>query len=739
MIPFELRRPRHRLVALVAALLLAGCAAQKLHDDGMQQITEGKVGPALLSLRKAAEMDPGNARYRIDFLTQRALATQGVLNKADDARTAGRLDEAAQRYREALTLDDANERAQRGALLVQEQRRAENVIQQAERSLKAGQNDAALDLLRRGVKDMPGNPALAAQLRTLEERNETERAARERQQMATSAFRRPVSLQFRDANLKMVFEALSRTASVNIILDRDVKSDLKTTIYVKDASVEDTIDLILLQNQLEKRVLNQNTLFVYPSTAAKQKEYNELKVRSFQLSNIDAAYVANMIKSLLKTKDIVTDARSNTLVMRDTAEAIAVAEKLVAANDVPDPEVMLEVQVLEVSADRLSNLGIKWPETFGLATPKSALTLGGLKDLTRNDLLASPLGISLNLMLQDTETNILASPRIRVRNKDKAKILVGDKVPVITNLISPQQAGQNSVITGSIQYIDVGIKLEVEPQVYADGDVGIKINLEVSNIAKTITTESGVAYQIGTRSAQTSLRLKDGETQVLAGLINDQDRSTASKVPGLGQVPIAGRLFSSNNGASTKSEIVLSITPRIIRPQTLPDARFGDVWSGTESVVREKPLRLDPIGAARGGAGAEMPALAPASPSAGPTAAPATGPKAGGAGGSTILNSGRPAIDVPEAKTTTGAPGTAATTTGGAEAGGTGTAPVTAAPPVAGGAGTGTGTSPPPAPSPRRGVAPASIQPGRAMSPAAPSAPPGAAPPPAEAPAADQG
>jgi general secretion pathway protein D len=720
--PNELRRPRHRLVALMATLLLAGCAAQQLHDDGMRQIGDGKVGPALQSLRKASEMDPGNARYRIDYLTQRTLATQAVLAKADDARTAGRLDEAAQRYRDALALDDANERAQRGAALVQDQRRADNVIQQAERAQKAGQTDAALDLLKRGVRDIPGNASLAAQLRIAEERVESERAARERQQLATSAFRRPVTLQFRDANLKMVFEALSRTASVNIILDRDVKSDLKTTIYVKDASVEDTIDLILLQNQLEKRVLNQNTLFVYPSTPAKQKEYNELKVRSFQLSNIDAAYAANIVKSLLKTKDIVTDARSNTMVMRDTAEAIAVAEKIVAANDVPDPEVMLEVQVLEVSADRLSNLGIKWPETFGLATPKSALTLGDLKGLTRDSLLASPLGINLNLMLQDTETNILASPRIRARNKEKAKILVGDKVPVITNLITPQQAGQNSVITGSIQYIDVGIKLEVEPQVYNDGDVGIKINLEVSNIVKTLTTESGVAYQIGTRSAQTSLRLKDGETQVLAGLISDQDRSTASKVPGLGQVPIAGRLFSSNNGNSSKSEIVLSITPHIIRPQTLPEARFGDVWSGTESVVREKPLRLDPIGAVRGGAGAEMPALAPASPTS-----PATGPKAGGAGGSTILNSARPPIDVPEAKPAAaaaagGTPAAGTSAGAGAPAGGAGTPPVVGAAPSVG-----TGAAEPP--SPRRGNAPPSIQPGRAMSPAAPSAPPGTAPP----------
>jgi general secretion pathway protein D len=727
-----------RLATLAAALWLAGCAAQQHNGDGMKLLHEGKVAEGLQNLRKASELEPNNARYRIDYLTQRELATQAVLSKADDARASGRLDEAADGYRQALQLDPGNERAQRGARLAVEQRKADAAIAQADKYAKAGQTESAQDVLRRAAKDLPGNASVQAQLKAQDDRIESDRAARERAQAAQSAFRKPVSLQFRDANLKMVFEALSRTANVNIILDRDVKSDLKTTIYVKDASVEDTIDLILLQNQLEKRVLNNNTLFVYPATAPKQKEYSELKVRSFQLSNIEAAHVANIIKSLLKTKDIVTDARTNTLVMRDTADAIAVAEKLVAANDVPDPEVMLEVQVLEVSADRMSNLGIKWPDAFSVSTPKNAVTVGDYKALTRNDLVVSSLGVALNLMLQDTETNILASPRIRTRNKEKARILVGDKVPVITNLLTPQQAGATSVITGSIQYVDVGIKLEVEPQVYVDGDVGIKINLEVSNIAKTITTDSGIAYQIGTRSAQTSLRLKDGETQVLAGLINDQDRSTASKVPGLGQVPVAGRLFSSNNGNATKSEIVLSITPHIIRPQTLPEARTGDVWSGTESVVREKPLRLDPIGAARSGNLADMPALAPSGAGAPGTAGapapqPATAPKAGGAGGSTILNASRAPID---------AAGPAAAPAADATGAGTGTGRAAGSPvPAAGGvmAGSGTGAStPPPVISPRR-PAPASIQPGRAMAPAAPSAPAGTAPPAPPAAPADEG
>ena len=228
---------------------------------------------------------------------------------------------------------------------------------------------------------------------------------------------------------------------------------------------------------------------------------------------------------------------------------------------------------------------------------------------------------------------------------------------------------------------------------------------------------------------------------MLAGLINDQDRSTASKVPGLGQVPVAGRLFSSNNGNATKSEIVLSITPHIIRPQTLPEARNGDVWSGTESIVREKPLRLDPIGAARSGSGVEMPALAPSNRQDQAAAQPESAPKAGGAGGSRILSGDRPGID------SAPAPAAAASAAAGSAPGRAGTSTTFGSVSAAGAAtpayGTGNGTSPGSSPVPttplNRGVAPPTVRPGRAMAPAGPSSPAGTAPPAPPPPAADGG
>jgi general secretion pathway protein D len=265
---------------------------------------------------------------------------------------------------------------------------------------------------------------------------------------------------------------------------------------------------------------------------------------------------------------------------------------MVADQDIADPEVMLEVEVLEISRTRLSEIGIKFPNQLTLTAPGATATTGptleALRHINANNILTSPpLAVTLNLLLQDGDSNLLASPRIRARNREKAKIMIGDRVPVITNAVTPVTTG-NPVITGSVQYLDVGLKLEV--------------------------VQSGtLAYQIGTRNTSTVLRLKDGETQILAGLINDEDRNSASKVPALGQLPVLGRLFSSHKDDTAKTEIVLSITPRIVGNNRIPDAREVEYWSGTESTLRSNPLLMKPLGSVAlsgtGNASAAMPAM----------------------------------------------------------------------------------------------------------------------------------
>ncbi|MDO8251736.1 MAG: secretin N-terminal domain-containing protein [Rhodoferax sp.] len=627
-------------------LVLAGCAGTRYHNDGLRLMSEGKRDEGLTLLQTASNMEPGNAEFRIDMLKATSAYAEEMMQRANDAIAKGNFAEARQLYAKALKLDPANAQARRRLAGIELDARTARLVAESERMLREGRMDAARDKVNTALVENPGNQGAQRQLALINEEAEKIRDALAEKLAAQSIMNKPVTLQFRDANLRMVFEALSRTTGLNVILDRDVRADLKTTIFVKDAAVEDTVDLILLQNQLEKRAVNANTLFIYPATPAKQKEYQDLQVRTFQITNADVKYLQTVLKTVLKVKDVSVDERTNTLVMRDTPDAIAVAAKVIAAHDVAEPEIMLEVEVLEVSHDRLSNLGIQFPDSLTLSTPtpEGGLTLGALRALSSSDLQVSPLSLGINLKLQDTDTNILASPRIRARNKEKARILIGDRVPIITNTVTPVQSG-SGVVTGSVQYQDVGLKLEFEPQVYNEQEVGIRIALEVSSIVREIAGPNGsLAYQIGTRNANTVVRLLDGETQILGGLISSGDRNTASKIPGLGHLPTVGRLFGNNNGSVNKTEIVLSITPHILRPPALLDASVRNVFSGTEGNMRQRALQLDPIGTARvesttGAAQAPVPARgapgrlqpAPARAPAAPIPAPVEAPGATGA------------------------------------------------------------------------------------------------------------
>lgn len=580
---------------LLAAALLAGCAGYAQHREGMALMKAGQAEQGLAKLAEATEAAPGNLGYRSDLMRSREQTVNRLLAAAGSERAAGHPDAARALYARVLAIEPGNGRARAGPEGLEIDRRHDAAVDQAETRLKANDFDAAREALKPVLLENPRHGRALLLQRQVDEREAKQRLAAP---TLKAKFTKPVTLQFRDANLKMVFEALSRTSGINVLLDRDVKPELKTSIFVRDVSVEDTIDLILLQNQLEKKVISDNTVFIYPGTPAKLKDYQDLKVRSFHLTHADPKQMLTMIKTLLKTKDIFIHEKTNSIVMRDTPDAIRLAEKMVADQDIAEPEVMLEVEVLEVSTTRLSELGIKWPSSFTLTTPESATTLGQLRDLEGDELIASPLSATLNLKLEDSDTNVLASPRIRVRNREKAKIMIGSRVPVITNAVTPVSTG-SPVITGSVQYLDVGLKLEVEPDIHLDSEVVIKVNLDVSSILKEVPNEKSgtLAYEVGTRNASTVLRLKDGETQILAGLINDEDRRTASKVPGLGQMPVLGRLFSSHKNDGSKTEIVLSITPRIVGSARPHDAGEVEYWSGTEASLRSELFSMRPLGA----------------------------------------------------------------------------------------------------------------------------------------------
>lgn len=566
---------------MALVLALAGCAAQQRFEAGQALLAQGRTAEGLAQLEEASRLEPRNAPYRMALIQTRERYIAAEMDRSELLLRQNLPDAAEQPLRQVLALQPGHERAAVGLQRIDQQRRLQRWLMEAQDAAARKDWPAARSKLQAVLAEQPSHAGAQASLR------EVDAAARPVSPAPASAlaaaYRKPITIEFKDVSLQTVFEVIARSSGLNFVFDKDVRIDQKTSIFLKNATIESAVNLTLLSNQLEQRVVDAHTVLIYPNTQAKQKDYLPLTIRSFYLTNAEAKSVAATLKTLLKTKDVVVDEKLNLLIVRDTPQAIAMVEKLVALHDLPEPEVMLEVEIVEIKRTRLLDLGVRWPDQLSLtplaSTSGGALTVADLRNLNSTTTGASIGALTINAKKTDSDANILANPRIRARNREKAKILIGERVPNIT-----ATSTATGFVAESINYVDVGLKLEVEPTIYLDGEVAIKVALEVSSIISQVQTKQGsVAFQIGTRNAQTVLRLKDGENQVLAGLINDEDRRTAYKVPGLGEVPVVGRLFGSQNDDASKTEIVLSITPRILRNVRRPDAELTDFESGTES------------------------------------------------------------------------------------------------------------------------------------------------------------
>jgi general secretion pathway protein D len=578
-----------RIFLLAAtALLLVACATQSVRESAQEQFRLGNYEQAIAQLRAGLKESPdstelrGALRFAIDEATTRLLAS------ANAERSLKRWDRAEAQVKRLIALDPGNERAVIALEDINRDRRLEAKIAQARQAVASGQHARGAELVRQGLQEQPRN----ADLLNLQRQLQIEEQRQRGQASGQLAETRPVTLEFRDANLRQVLEVLSRETKVNFVVDKDVRPDLRVTVFLRNALLQDAIDLIVGTHQLSRKVLDPTTVLVYPNTPEKAREYQDLVVRSFFLAHADAKQAAGLLRSVLRIREPFVDDRLNLIVVRETPELVQLAERLIAMYDQGEAEVMLEVEVLEVRRTRLTELGIDFPDSVSL-TPlpppgSSGLTLESISNLNSSTIGVGVSGILINLRREVGDVTVLANPRIRAKNREKARILVGERLPVITSSAAPN-AG---FVSENIQYVDVGIKVDFEPLVSLDREVTIKVSLEASALTREIRTNTGsLAYQIGTRNAATTLKLRDGETQILGGLISNEERSSSNRLPGLGDVPGMGRLFSSQRDDNQRTEIILAITPRILRSVERPEAAVAEFFSGSETLARTAPIR----------------------------------------------------------------------------------------------------------------------------------------------------
>ncbi len=576
-----------RLCALALLAAVSACSGPSAIVRGEKEIAAGRYQEGLKTLEEAAAAPGASKEERAALLRNKAQVVARMEGEARVALEKGAIEQASALFADMARLDA--EQARAGTRRVEALGEATKSLKKAEAALRAGEVAAAQSLLKPILAVFPEHPqarALAARVA------EAAPATNSDSPVLGPDFRKKITLEFRDVGLKAVFDAIWHTSGINFVLDRDIRSDSKATILVRDVTVEEAVEAILTTQGLGKRVLGPKMLFIYPRTPQKTAEYQELLIHNFFLAHVGAKEIQNLLKTILKLKDVYADEKRNLIVVRDTPEKVALAEKLIQAQDQAEPEVMLAVEVIEVNRSRLQDLGITWPQKLevGVLNP---ISFQALKTLNGDGIsvgvggFATGGGTSTGILAQlnaasnlgDTKT--LANPRIRVRNREKAKIHIGDRLPVVTTNTA---VATTNYISQSVNYLDVGLKLEVEPEVMLDNDVIIKLNLEVSSATTNPASSSGsVFYNVGTRNTSTVLTIRDGETQVLAGLIKDDESESSSGMPGFGDLPLLGRLFSTKHSNKTNSEILLAITPHVLRNLQRPTPSLMEYPSGSDN------------------------------------------------------------------------------------------------------------------------------------------------------------
>ena len=569
------------MISLGLCAVLVACSTAKVAQKEAKELIEaGPYDAGLARIEDGLRENPRDTELHLALSHGRARSITALMTEADQDRAKRSFAAARMGYGRVLTIEPNNRRAQDSLRQLDYLRSMDEKLELARGDLRRGDIYGADRQVKQILELDPKNDGaleLQGSIRLVQSRNVVQYP-----QLRTR-LDRPVTLEFRDANLKTIFEVLSQVAGLNFIFDKDLRPDMKATIFVRDVRIEDAVALLLQQNQLHQKVVNENTLLIYPDSPQKLKDYQELVMRTFYLTSIDANTALNMIKTMLKTRDVFVDERLNTLTMRDSEDAVRMAEKLLQSQDQSNPEVVLEVEVMEVARQRILDLGLQWPNTFGVLNSAGGdvTVLDQLKGITSSRISISP-SPQAKINAQDNDINTLASPVIRVSNREQARIHIGQRVPIISATAVPSTQGP--VITESVTYLDVGLKLEVQPTVHLNNEVAIKIALEVSNATPLQPTRQGtIPVQVDTRNAQTTLRLHDGETQILAGLVRNDHGATGNKIPGLGDIPWLGRLFGSNKDTVGQSELVLSITPRIVRNLPYQSPSDMEFPTGTET------------------------------------------------------------------------------------------------------------------------------------------------------------
>jgi len=583
------------VLTVVVAITLASCASSASLRRARNAEASQNYDIAVAEYSKLLRDNPDSREARQGLDRAKLRASQDHFTTARRLANTGKLEEALVEYQLAAELNPANGDIQRELQDTRTQLRAKVAVADSGKTRLESLIQQSLDAPLPGM-DLPADAKL------------------------------PDSVVFRDANARDIYSAIGKFTDLSVVFDPTFR-DQPVSIDMRGQTLEQALTALSHSTRNFWRVTAPRTITIIPDTAAKRREYEEEIVRTFYLSNADLKETIDILRIVVDARRLAALTATNAITIKDTPERITAAGKIIAAIDKARPEVIIDVELLEVNRTHLKEYGLQIasPGQPGIsgnvdANKEGGLSLRSLSSLTSADVMLTSLpSLYYRLLKTDAATRILANPQLRTAEGIPAQARFGERVPVPVTTFSPIAAGgvQTQPIT-SFNYEPIGVNIDITPRMHHDDAVTLALKIELSSISGK---GFGDLPTFGSRQINTVIRLKDGETNMLAGLIRDEERTTVATIPGLGDIPVLGRLFAHNRKETQETDIILTLTPRIVRvlnltPADLQPFRVGrDGGAPMTDIVAPLPLPL-PLPAPQKPPGGDttQPGLAPQFP-----------------------------------------------------------------------------------------------------------------------------
>src|ERR1700723_2844707 len=579
----RLKRPA-LFMLVVMCLCFVGTAADKakdLYEKGADAQARQDYEKAYEFFKQAYDLKPKDLRYRTAYERNKFLAASSHVHRGQILRDAGKLDDAKTEFEKALAIDASS------FITQQELRRTLQMIREAHNPQPQASSTGGTGELHKFLSQARGPVELA------------------------SISNAPITLKLTDKP-SVIYETVGKLAGINVLFDPDY-APKQVRIELNGVTLEEALEIISFETKTFWRPVTPNTIFIAQDNPAKRKELEQNVIKTFYLSNLsqptELQDVVNAMRTILEVSRIQQLPSQGAIVVRGTPDHLALAQKLVDDLDKAKPEVLIEVAVMQVSRDKVHKLGINPPTSLSVqlqnnltttttpttttkttttsTTSSTGLSLNQIANLNATDFQVTIPQASATALMSDTDTKIIQNPQIRALDGQKASLKIGDRVPVATGSFQPGIGGVgiNPLVNTQFQYLDVGVNVDITPKVHSNGEVTLKVVMDISSVTGT-SNIGGISQPIiGQRKIEHEVRLKEGEANLQGGIFTESETRSLTGIPGLASIPILKYLFGQTTQDHSTDELIFAIVPHIIRGTELSEANQRAIDIGTATTI----------------------------------------------------------------------------------------------------------------------------------------------------------